>query len=355
MFENLENKGQAGDAVAPKSQTSINNPGAFLPGNMPSEKLAINAGDAVRAALPNPATTKFEEKLQGLYDKGKRRGKRYSIIGIVGSLVIVIAVAIAGYYLLSQIKDLSQKVDQREQDTVNLNTASEAKKEEATTTTAEKKIEILPEWRICTTDEDCIETQTSCCECQNGGEQGAINKNYSATWQSAIETNCQPSTCVASSTCKTGKASCTGGVCFFDQTACAKEGEVIGSVGMPASCCEGLKPLGPGGYNGDCSIPAPPGGLAHCARCGDKICGNGENKCTCPEDCALAISTEVIASSSTNADIDSDNDGLTDSEETKYGTDPQNSDTDGDGYKDGDEVKNGYNPLGSGKLIIPNK
>jgi len=48
--------------------------------------------------------------------------------------------------------------------------------------------------------------------------------------------------------------------------------------------------------------------------------------------------------------LDSDGDGLTDSEEINYGTDPNNPDTDGDFYKDGDEVKNGYNPNDPGKL-----
>ncbi|MCK5511137.1 hypothetical protein KAI65_06420, partial [Candidatus Parcubacteria bacterium] len=47
---------------------------------------------------------------------------------------------------------------------------------------------------------------------------------------------------------------------------------------------------------------------------------------------------------------DSDNDGLSDSLEKLYGTDPKNSDSDGDGYMDGDEVNNGYNPLGEGRL-----
>jgi hypothetical protein len=47
---------------------------------------------------------------------------------------------------------------------------------------------------------------------------------------------------------------------------------------------------------------------------------------------------------------DTDNDGLYDDEEEKYGTDINNSDSDGDGYSDGDEVKNGYNPNGEGKL-----
>ncbi len=51
-----------------------------------------------------------------------------------------------------------------------------------------------------------------------------------------------------------------------------------------------------------------------------------------------------------NANLDSDNDGLTDLEETNFGTDLNNPDTDGDGYSDGEEVKNGYNPNGPGKF-----
>ncbi|HPW44149.1 MAG TPA: thrombospondin type 3 repeat-containing protein [bacterium] len=50
---------------------------------------------------------------------------------------------------------------------------------------------------------------------------------------------------------------------------------------------------------------------------------------------------------------DSDNDGLSDSDELNiYSTDFLNPDSDGDGYSDGDEVKGGYNPNGSGKLLI---
>ena len=49
--------------------------------------------------------------------------------------------------------------------------------------------------------------------------------------------------------------------------------------------------------------------------------------------------------------IDTDEDGLFDREEVRvYKTDPTNPDTDGDGYTDGSEVKNGYNPNGPGKL-----
>lgn len=49
---------------------------------------------------------------------------------------------------------------------------------------------------------------------------------------------------------------------------------------------------------------------------------------------------------------DTDEDGLTDVDEEKYGTDKDNPDTDGDGYLDGDEVDNGYNPNGEGELPV---
>lgn len=61
---------------------------------------------------------------------------------------------------------------------------------------------------------------------------------------------------------------------------------------------------------------------------------------------------ENQASTTPAVDLDSDNDELTDVDETKYGTDSNNPDSDGDGYLDGDEVKNGYNPIGEGKLEL---
>jgi hypothetical protein len=74
-----------------------------------------------------------------------------------------------------------------------------------------------------------------------------------------------------------------------NNTNCAKLGETIGAVDMPEGCCSGLKPVAGwgGGYEGDCSIPAPPGGLSICAPCGNGICDieYGENKCNCPDDC----------------------------------------------------------------------
>lgn len=56
--------------------------------------------------------------------------------------------------------------------------------------------------------------------------------------------------------------------------------------------------------------------------------------------------TYVKADNSTSINSsDADHDGLTDSEEKLYGTNPANSDSDGDGYSDGVEIKSGYDPL----------
>ncbi|MDD5341349.1 MAG: thrombospondin type 3 repeat-containing protein [Patescibacteria group bacterium] len=50
--------------------------------------------------------------------------------------------------------------------------------------------------------------------------------------------------------------------------------------------------------------------------------------------------------------IDSDNDGLTNIEETLYGTEPNNPDTDKDGFSDGSELINLYDPTkGAGALL----
>lgn len=60
---------------------------------------------------------------------------------------------------------------------------------------------------------------------------------------------------------------------------------------------------------------------------------------------AFFVGAQENSTTRNNIFIDSDQDGLSDSEEKLYGTNPKNSDTDGDGYSDGAEIKSGYNPL----------
>lgn len=62
--------------------------------------------------------------------------------------------------------------------------------------------------------------------------------------------------------------------------------------------------------------------------------------------------TEELSLGTNPQNIDSDSDGLFDRDEVRvYQTDPLNPDTDGDTFSDGTEVQNGYNPKGQGKLL----
>ena len=49
--------------------------------------------------------------------------------------------------------------------------------------------------------------------------------------------------------------------------------------------------------------------------------------------------------------LDSDEDGLTNSEESLLGTDPNSLDSDGDGYDDMSEINNGYDPASKGTML----
>ena len=61
-------------------------------------------------------------------------------------------------------------------------------------------------------------------------------------------------------------------------------------------CCSGLTSLlrwticdTPGDKRGcdeNGCFPPPPDGSFICTKCGDKICGLGENRCNCPKDCS---------------------------------------------------------------------
>ncbi len=60
------------------------------------------------------------------------------------------------------------------------------------------------------------------------------------------------------------------------------------------------------------------------------------------------------SSDNSDADIDSDNDGVSNLIEFQFDTNPFKKDTDDDGHDDGMEIKNGYNPNGEGRLDTDN-
>ncbi|TFG35950.1 MAG: VWA domain-containing protein, partial [Parcubacteria group bacterium] len=68
------------------------------------------------------------------------------------------------------------------------------------------------------------------------------------------------------------------------ETQCILEGESGAVVPDGPSCCEGLTQIGcDAPVLGECSEECT--GAFYCTMCGNGICGAGENKCNCPEDC----------------------------------------------------------------------
>ncbi len=86
---------------------------------------------------------------------------------------------------------------------------------------------------------------------------------------------------------------------------------------------------------------------------------NTSNTTTQANQASNTANTTNTATNTTNTPTvndptgDPDGDALTNQEEARYGTDPNNPDSDGDTFKDGAEVEKGFNPLGAGKLSNP--
>ena len=267
------------------------------------------AAQAVKTAVPHhPALKEFDGRIKKLREKGKKRGKRYSIIGISASIIISAAVFAGGYFLFNQIINITDEVE------LNKETNSFSN--------------IIDPEGQCGNDNCCLASLEKIRKhkylkydkengCAAGYEENKLNCETSLSWCEAVK-----------------------------EEICAKAGEEISIMPTPngelgKKCCAGLtESASYTEINNEC---APELDVAICLNCLDGTCGPGENKCNCPEDC-------FEASTSLELLLDSDNDGLLDIEEADYGADVNNPDTDGDGYSDGDEVKNGFNPAGEGVL-----
>ena len=182
---------------------------------------------------------KFEERMEKLNGNGKKSGKRkkiYPIIGIVFLLIFLGGATTGSYYFWDDIANFFS---------------------------SENKSNLVNNDDV-VDDVDCA---TDVKECSDG------------SFVSRIPPICEFAECPAVERKKD----------------CAEEGETVSAQGTPEICCDGLKAIGghPGGYNGDCLLPALPTGLQICSNCGDEICNanTGENRCNCPEDCVKKINT----------------------------------------------------------------
>lgn len=68
---------------------------------------------------------------------------------------------------------------------------------------------------------------------------------------------------------------------------CRSEGEDVDGKDFGSVCCPGLTPIPTTKpSSAGCTSSTPPS-IQICARCGDRICGVGENRCNCPHDCRV--------------------------------------------------------------------
>jgi hypothetical protein len=68
---------------------------------------------------------------------------------------------------------------------------------------------------------------------------------------------------------------------------CQDEGESFDGKDICSLCCSGLSKVHPGAVpdgGTECESTAPPSAFV-CVKCGDGVCGEFENRCTCPADC----------------------------------------------------------------------
>ncbi len=92
------------------------------------------------------------------------------------------------------------------------------------------------------------------------------------------------------------------------------------------------------------SVPVNvPANIPPAPICGNGVCESGENSVTCLADCPAPLPPPPAV---LPLSLDTDNDGLTDVEESLFSTDINKTDTDEDSYPDTLELINLYNPAG---------
>lgn len=117
MFENKENKAE-NNQIKHKAFASLDN----------KEKQIIYGQTKIKPQEPRPLSEEFEGRMRDLYEKGRKRGIRYSYIGIIGSVLICIIVLMAGYYLHSEIKRITKEQDEKEKEAMeNFNLLNDPK------------------------------------------------------------------------------------------------------------------------------------------------------------------------------------------------------------------------------------
>lgn len=171
------------------------------------KEIAKNSANKPKSiAPPPPVVTEFDHRIKKLRDIGKKRGKRYSIIGIIASFIIGMGVMGAGYYLFTEIINISGEVPEGKVNLVGDITRGQ-----------NEKLTLPEGWRECNFDLECREAQSDCCNCNNGGTQAGINEQYLSKWQNILNDRCRDIDCPAVATCEQGKVVCENRKCEFKE------------------------------------------------------------------------------------------------------------------------------------------
>ena len=160
--------------------------------------------------------------------------------------------------------------------------------------------------KACKTDTECVDDGTACHVCVN---QNWLRQNPDWTKTHAcagigtsickcVDNVCTSMTICGDGTCDTTYENATN--CPKDCTKpCLEEGMGAGGsdpLQLP-ECCQGLAHT-PIIVNMSTCTKAPDNGFV-CTKCGNGVCGPGENKCSCPQDCNSSVTSTTTTSSTT--------------------------------------------------------
>lgn len=339
MFDNLKSPAEDGENISETKRTETplgqsNN----IPSNLASTFGAnLGSGEAMNTRPANQGLgEEFDNRMQKLSEKGKKRGIRFSRVGIISSAVIGLIMMGAGYYIFVEVIGITEKAGESaiNVDNIGRTNGNRERQEEAL-----KKPVLTAAMTACELDEDCIIAQADCCDCENGGTQIGLNKDFEETWKMEIENKCADATCSAISQCSPGRAFCDNLICNFMTEEAPIASSTDDMMATSTEACVGdTCPINSGEGFGEGQIVEPV----------DIGSTGNPNFIDSDSDGITDADEAILGTDLTKPDTDAD--GLSDGDELRYKTNPLNSDTDGDGFGDGSEVVNGYNPLGEGLL-----
>lgn len=334
MFDNLKSPAEDGENISETKRTETplgqsNN----IPSNLASTFGAnLGSGEAMNTRPANQGLgEEFDNRMQKLSEKGKKRGIRFSRMGIIGSAVIGLIMMGAGYYIFVEVIGITEKANES---AINVDNIGRTNGNRDRAEEAKAKPILTSTMAACELDEDCIIVQADCCDCENGGTQIGLNKDFEEAWKMEIKNKCADATCSAISQCSAGRAYCDNLVCNFvtEESLTATTTESMTATSTEA-CVGDTCPINSGEGFGEGQIVEP------------VDIGSTGNPNLVDSDSDGIFDVDEVKIGTDPAKPDTDGDGLYDSDELRIKTNPLDSDTDGDGYSDGDEVKNGYDPL----------